>query len=200
MNKQDRILDAAIDVFVARGYADTRMDEVAEKAGVAKGTVYLHFANKDALFEAAIENALAPIREALEFMDGKTHQEPVEAKTLHRFYQKISGFVETGVPGAVMRLVIAESGRFPGIAETYFKTIVEPGLGHLEGLLDKGTTDGTFRGETIRDYPMVLIAPVLLAVLWRQLFQDYRPLDTAKLLDAFADMACQGLIPERKQP
>ncbi|MBO6949525.1 MAG: TetR/AcrR family transcriptional regulator [Rhodospirillales bacterium] len=200
MNKQDRILDAAIDVFVQRGYADTRMDEVAEKAGVAKGTVYLHFASKEALFEAVIENALAPIREALEFMDGNAHQEPVDAEALHRFYRKISGFVETGVPGAVMRLVIAESGRFPGIAETYFKTIIEPGLGHLSGILDKGAKEGTFRGEMIREHPMVLIAPVLLAVLWKQLFQDFKPLDTAQFLDTFADMACQGLIPERKQP
>lgn len=195
MDKQDRILNAAIDVFLARGYADARMDEVAEKAGVAKGTLYLHFASKDALFEAVIENALAPIRDALEFMDGQSHDEPVDAETLHRFYRKVAGFVETGVPGAVMRLVIAESGRFPGIAETYFKTIVEPGLDHLGSLLDKGTHDGTIAGGTIRDHPMVLIAPVLLAVLWRQLFQDYRPLDTDRFLSAFADMACQGLVP-----
>jgi len=200
MTKQERILDAAIDIFTTRGFADTRMDEVAERAGVAKGTVYLHFDSKEALFQAVVDNALAPIRTALEYMDGNGHADPVNAESLHRFYQSISGFIETGVPGAIMRLVIAESGRFPAIAETYYKTIIEPGLGHLTDILDKGSKDGTFNGALIRDHPMALIAPVLLAVLWREMFQEIRPLDTQKFLQVFADMASQGLNPQGSRP
>lgn len=196
-SRRDSIADAAFALFAERGYADTRVDDVAARAGVAKGTVYLYFDSKEALFRAVVERQLAPGLSALAAL---RHVRDVDPQGLLRqLYGRMATLVDSGAPSALLRLVIGESSRFPELADIYFRTVVEQGLSTLQDLLRQAVRQGRLRDASVIDYPMAFAAPLVTAALWRLVFQDKRSLDTAGFLDAFAEMALAGLQPEASQ-
>lgn len=194
MTRQNQIAEAAFVLFSERGYAHVRMEDVARHAGVAKGTVYLYFAGKEGLFRAVIERKLAPVTEALEHLTAEGA--PVGEPALRQFYEGLATLVDSGVAGTVLRMVISESVRFPEVAEIYHRTVIAPAADRLAALLDSGAANGVLRPAPVRDYPVLLVAPALMAALWRLMFERMAPLDTSRFLDAFADLAIDGLKPQ----
>lgn len=193
MTRKDDIAEAAFALFAERGYAEVRMDAVADRAGVAKGTVYLHFESKEALFRAVVARKLEPAIAAMDSLTGPNA--PPGAPALHALYEELAAVIDSGAVGTLLRLLVAEAPRFPELAETHFRTIVQPMTARLQTLLANGAVAGAWQTAAVRDYPMVLIAPVLMAALYRLLFEDMAPLDTAGFLEAFADLALHGLEP-----
>src|SRR5216684_4015705 len=124
--RRQAIIEAALDEFIARGFAATRLDDVAKRAGVAKGTIYLHFKDKEALFQELVRTALVPLIGRLTSlpMAGGSARAIVEA-----FAETFLHEVVATRRGDIVRLVMAEGVRFPALAEFYYREVVERGLG-----------------------------------------------------------------------
>ncbi len=179
------ILEAALDEFAQSGFAATKIGDVAARAGVAKGTVYLHFADKEDLFEAIVRNALSPVVTGIGAIptDGE-----IKVKTLfeHFALPLMRDIVETR-RGDVLRLLISEGKRFPRLALFYHAEILVPAMAHMRRLLGKAAENGELRNPAIVDFPHLVAAPMLMSVIWQGLFQRLDPLDFEALFRTHLD-------------
>lgn len=157
------ILDAALEVFTAKGFAATRLDEVAARAGVSKGTLYLYFSSKEELFKAMVRQTVLPGVGALEDLVA-THPGPAAALFTELLTRVAHLFGATKV-GRIPKIVIAEAGTFPDLARFWVGEVVERGIGVLRRVLARGIATGEFtpvQSEAV----LVLFAPMLLLALW----------------------------------
>jgi AcrR family transcriptional regulator len=181
--RRQAILDAALAVFVSDGYAAAKLDDVAEKAGVAKGTIYLHFKDKQDLFEQMVREAVSPVIARLEAL-AKLPELPADTVIRSMF-----GVFQTEVLGTsrkdLLRLVMTEGPRFPAIAEFYHREVVSRGLKLMGEVLRRASEKGELADAGLAQYPQLVIAPLLLAVVWDGLFAAIQPLDVKGLLDVY---------------
>ncbi len=124
--RPEEILSAALESFAARGFAATRIEDVAARAGISKGTLYLYFDGKEELFKAVVRQALLPNLARIEAL-AATFEGP-SALLLERLLATIAGVINSRV-GAIPKLVIAEAGNFPDLARFYLAEVVQRGLG-----------------------------------------------------------------------
>ena len=184
--RRAEILSAAMVLFAENGFAATRMEDVAVRAGIAKGTVYLHFPDKEALFSELISGTVSPIVERLQAFavvaSARSCREQVaELYTLIR-----REIIETD-RRHLLRLMIAEGPRFPKLAEHYYRNVTAPGISAMQMILKRGAARGELRSETISNSAQLLIAPVLLTIIWNSLFAPYEALDADLMFTAFLD-------------
>lgn len=185
------ILDAALDVFAEKGFTTARLEDVAARAGVAKGTVYLYVPSKEALFEALIRSGIGqPIAALAEQVVGL--DAPIEQKLRMLF-----AFVRTEVVGTrraeIARLVIAEAGRFPELAALYHREVISRGIGLIRGILERAVAQGELASDELVRFPQLVVAPGLIAVLWTALFARLEPLDVEGMLDAHVTLLMRAL-------
>ncbi len=187
------ILGAAMDVFSERGFVGTRMEDVARRAGVAKGTVYLYFPTKEALLEAAIRKYIAPVFADVErmarSMDGSATD--ILCALLTRMYTEM---VESPMRRAILRILIAEGERFPELPRFYHQEILGGARAMLSAILQRGVEAGEFRHSPVLDQPQVLIGPVMLASVWRLTFEATAPLDVEAHMRAHLDLVLHGIL------
>jgi AcrR family transcriptional regulator len=183
--RRQAIIDAAMDEFVARGYAATRLDDVAQRAGVAKGTIYLHFKDKEALFQELIRTALVPLigRLAAPPPAGGSVRAAIE-----RFAQAFEQEVVSTRRGDIVRLVVAEGARFPSVAEFYYREVVSRGLAGMRALIELGIQRGEIRNEALARFPQIVVAPAIVAVIWQGLFGKQAPLDASEMFRVHLDL------------
>jgi AcrR family transcriptional regulator len=186
--RRQAILDAALSVFAEHGFEAARLDEVAARAGVAKGTLYLYFQDKEALFDELIRGAAAPIIDTLSKVSANPAIPP--AMVLEAFF----GMFEKEVLGTrrklLLRLIIAEGPRFPAIAEFYYREVVSRGVALMRGVAERAAASGEFASDAPARFPQLIIAPLLVAVLWDGMFSKLNPLDVGGMLRAHRDLLC----------
>lgn len=184
-DRRQAIIDAALDEFIDRGYAATRLDDVARRAGVAKGTIYLHFKDKEALFQELVRAALVPLI-------GRLAAPPPAGGSvravLERFAETFVQEVVTTRRGAIVRLIVAEGPRFPDIADFYYREVVSRGLAGMRALIELGIARGEIRHLGLKDFPQIVVAPAMVAVIWQGLFGRHAPLDATAMLRVHLDM------------
>jgi AcrR family transcriptional regulator len=189
------ILDAALDVFSEKGFADARLDEVAARARIAKGTIYLYFPSKEALFEALVHSGIAVPIETIE-AQVLALDAPAEA-TLRMLFV----FLRQEVLGTrrrdIVRLVLSEGGRFPEIAALYHREVVSRGMRLLRRIAEKAVARGEFRSDELARFPQLAVAPAILALVWTNLFQRLDPLDVDGMFEAHLDLLMRALKGER---
>ena len=185
--KQDRpeeITAAAFDAFAEKGYAATRVEEVAKRAGVSKGLMYLYFKTKEELFKAVIRSVVVRRVDALL---GVLETTRLSSEEIIR--GPFSDFAKR-VPGSpvaiVVRLLIAEGQRHPDLVEYYYENVVSRGLAAISRFMERGIERGEFRRCAVTEQPLLFVAPVMLSVIWRMLFGQ-RTIDTDKLIDTQID-------------
>ncbi len=179
---REAITAAAMGEFADKGFAAARMEDVAKRAGVAKGTVYLHFRDKQSLFEGILRSVLvSPLAEA-------ASAGPLPDETVRAFIERrlLPLFAEIGTSrrGDVVRLLIAEGGRCPELAETYYREVVQRGLGLLQSLGARAREAGEPGAEILETAPQLLFAPALVGLVWGGLFQHLQPIDASALMRA----------------
>ncbi len=187
--KEDRpqeITEAAFSAFAEKGYAGTRIEEVARRAGISKGLMYLYFKTKEELFKAVVRSVVVPQVDTLE------RELDAAASSAEAFLRgPVLSFMK-GIPGSrisvVIRLLIAEAPRHPDLVEFYWDNVASRGLAALRGLLERGVETGEFRRTAVNELPQLLIAPVITSVIWTIVFAD-RSLDTDTLIETHMDMA-----------
>ena len=191
--RPQELLAAALNLFVERGYAATRLDDVAQQAGVSKGTLYLYFENKEELFKAVVREHLVPALEAaedfIEQFDGPSGE--LLKLSILNWWKRIG---ETKVSG-ISKLMMAESGNFPEVARFYHEEVVSRGEALIVRILQRGMASGEFRTLDVEHAKLVIVAPVLMLMLWRHSFTGCRtePIDAQRYLDCHIDLLNRGL-------
>jgi AcrR family transcriptional regulator len=184
-DRRQAIIEAAFEAFIEQGYAATRLDDVAKRAGVAKGTIYLHFKDKQALFEELVRSAIVPVASRL------TTPPPATGSIrgmLENFANNFVNDVATTRRGAIVRLVIAEGPRFPAIADFYYREVVSRGMAGMRALIELGIARGEIRETGLKDFPQIVVAPAMVAIIWQGLFGRFAPLDAAAMLRVHLDL------------
>lgn len=184
--KRQRILKAALAVFSQHGFEAARLDEVARKAGVAKGTLYLYYPNKQAMFEAMVHSSVDPLLDDLSAL--ARHQEVPPDELLETIFSLFRREVLETDRKLLLRLIIAEGHRFPQIARFYHREVISRAMGTLKAAMGILNDRGQLASEALLRYPQLIAAPLLLSVVWDALFARIDPLDVKGLLSAHAEL------------
>lgn len=194
------IIEAALATFAERGFAATRLEEVARCAGVGKGTLYLYFPSKQALFEAVVRETLLP---AIGETETATATYPGSTADLMRLlFRRFAHLMARTPLGALPKIVLAEAGNFPEMAAFYRREVIERGIQAVRGILGRGVERGEFRPVEVDRAGFALIAPVLFLALWKHSFDPLEdaPLDPEAFLDLAVDLMLAGLLRREKEP
>jgi AcrR family transcriptional regulator len=179
--RRDAILAAALDELSARGFAAARLDDVAKRADVAKGTIYLYFADKEALFQELIRAELSPV---VGVLIQASHADIPIRQFADRLIEVFVREVFETRRKDVIRLVLTEGSRFPKLAEFYYQEIIARVLPAVRALLQRAVERGELKHDALVKYPQLLPAPMLLAIMWQGLFDRFEPLDVRALMRA----------------
>lgn len=197
-SRPTEVLDAALALFGEFGYAQTRLDDVASRAGISKGTVYLYFASKQDLFEAVIRERAAPWLGAMTDKDIDEHKstETIIREFLNRGW---AHFLESKLY-LIARIVLAESNNFPHLAQVYLREVMGPVHDHLAFLLERGIRRGEIQGTASRERVKALLAPLSWLALWKHalLAHGDPPISVDRYVEEAINMAIQSLKPPPK--
>lgn len=193
--RPEEITAAALTLFVEKGYANTRLEDVAARAGVSKGTVYLYFANKQELFKAVVREGLvspiSEVRDMIDTYDGKAFD--LLGMVLRGWWRRIGSTPVSGIP----KLIIAEARNFPEITDFYLAEVVRPGLDAIVRIIENGIAAGEFRQVDTRHTAHLVFAPTLLVSCWCNSLapRDPEGMDPLRIIDAHIEMLRRGLAP-----
>jgi AcrR family transcriptional regulator len=191
------IVAASLACFAERGFAATRLEDVARRAGITKGTLYLYFSNKEELFKAVVRQAVvANIIRGEALVAQSSEPAPVVLEQLIGRLQEAMVAPASAIP----KIVVAEAGNFPDIARFYLKEVIQRGLGLFQRVLKAGVARGELRPMDIECTAYCIVAPLMLGMLWRHSFarHERRPLDTNALCRTHVQILLRGLLPDRK--
>jgi AcrR family transcriptional regulator len=186
-------LAAAVEEFADRGYSATRLDDVARRADIAKGTIYLYYASKEELFQAVVRGAVAPQLAQLEAA-AVSYSGSAESFLRGPFLLLQSHLLGSDVR-KLLRVLLVEGSQFPELTEFYYREVVSRGLALMSALIARGVERGEFRETALSEMPQPLIAGALLGLLWESLFGRALPLDTERLLETHISLILDGLKP-----
>jgi AcrR family transcriptional regulator len=184
---------AALALFVEKGYAATKLDDIAARAGVSKGTLYLYFDSKDALFKAVIREGVVPAIEAGEALLGDDATDPalLLRQILAGWWERVGSTELGGIP----KLMLSEARNFPDVANYYDEVVIQRGRALIRGVVCRGIERGAFRPVDVETIDTVLIAPLLHLALWRHSFASCcgRDIDVDRYLKTHIDLVLNGL-------
>ena len=186
--KQDRpqeITDAALAAFAEKGYAATRVDDVAKRAGVSKGLLYLYFKTKEELFKAVVRSFVVP---RIDELTGILKSSELSSEEFLRgpfldFSKKIPG----SPISVIVRLMIAEGPKHPDLVQFYWDNVVSRGPGAMHQILQRGVQRGEFRKSAVTEQPHLLVMPVVFSVVFKLLFEK-QSVDTDRLIETQIDV------------
>jgi AcrR family transcriptional regulator len=182
--RRDAILDAALDEFSARGFAAARLEDVAKRAGVAKGTIYLYFEDKESLFQELVRSKMMPVVGTMESaFAADLPLRLIVDRAIEIFVREIYGTRRK----QVMRLIISEGPRFPALAEFYYREVLSRMLKAVRGLLRRALERGELADDALIRFPQLIGAPAVVAIVWSGLFDRFEPLDVRGLMRAHFD-------------
>ncbi|MCW2274494.1 TetR family transcriptional regulator [Rhodoblastus acidophilus] len=178
--RRQAILDAALDAFVSQGFAAARLDDIVAAAGVAKGTIYLFFRDKQDLFEQVVRGAIGPVFAEMAALAEKTDApfDVMLAALFEKFQRDILATPKREIP----RLILAEGRRFPELAAFYHREVITPGLDLLRRLARRAHQRGELASDALVRQPLLAFAPMLVSLLWTSTFDPIEKLDVPGLL------------------
>jgi AcrR family transcriptional regulator len=194
------LMAAALELFVEKGFAGTRLDDVAAHAGVSKGTLYLYFDSKEALFKAVIQEAIVPILEEgaglIDSFAGSTTD--LLCKLIGEWWQRIGNTPLAGVP----KLMISEAGNFPELATYYHDAVILRGRDLMRRTLQRGIASGEFRAVDVETAIDVILAPVIMMLVWRFSLGACcgTAYDPQAYLRSHFDLTLSGLLAPNRNP
>jgi len=187
------LISAALDLFVERGFAATRLEDVAARAGVSKGTLYLYFPSKEDLFKAVVRGGIVPAIERAEkqFEDHRGSASELIRELLKGWWFSVGNTRLGGIP----KLMIAESGNFPELAQFYYDEVISRGHRIVAAAVQLGVDRGEFAPLDVEYVMRLVIAPLWLLTVWRFSFDqcDNHKLDPVAYLDTHVDLILHGL-------
>lgn len=191
--RPEEITAAALDLFVERGFANTRLEDVAARAGVSKGTLYLYFENKEELFKAVVREGLvsplAAMKSVLEQFEGSSFE--LLRILLCGWWDRVGSTRVSGIP----KLIFAEAGNFPELARFYVAEVVESGHDVIAAIVRRGIARGEFRAVDPDDTAQLIAAPLIVIMMWRNSLAQHatHKIDPLRFIEAHLDMLHHSL-------
>jgi AcrR family transcriptional regulator len=187
------LMSAALDLFVERGFAATRLDEIAARAGVSKGTLYLYFSSKEELFKAVIRSGIVPLIERGERL--LDQHRGTSSELLREIVFNWWASVGTTKLGGIPKLMFSECRNFPELGKFYYEEVICRGHLLVQTVLEKGMKSGEFRRMDANYAMRMILAPLVYLLLWRHSFDfcDNKRVDPEEYLDQHLDMVVNGL-------
>ncbi|WP_374471064.1 TetR/AcrR family transcriptional regulator [Phenylobacterium sp.] len=189
------IVQAAMHVFAEKGFAAARLDDIAARARVSKGGLYLYFDTKEDIFRAVVEQAIAPnMQSARAMLAAHPGPFPDLVRTLAGV---VGGLIQTTAIGGVAKMVIGEARNFPELARIWHDELVAHMLGAFAASVEQAQGRGEVRAGDPRAYALQLIAPLLIAVIWRETFVPVGApgFDIPRLIDQHVETYLRGIAP-----
>lgn len=186
------IVDAALTVFARDGFALSKMDTVAKQAGISKGTLYLYFDSKEALFEGMVRAKMLPLLDQIRTeiaAAGELSAADMLTMQMRFFYRNVLNTERRHI----MRLVLAEGPQFPHIARFYHDTVMSRGKAVFKSIIEHGVETGEFRPVEGHGLMKVAMAGGLVAALWKTVFDTFEPLDIEAYCETHIDVLLNGL-------
>lgn len=189
--RPQQIIRAALAAFAENGFDATRVTDVARRAGVSKGLLYLYFRTKEELFKAVVKSVVLPRLEALRVNVARTDLTATEF--LRGPYLEFAREVPRSPARVLVRLMIAEGPKHPDLTAWYWENVVAHGLAILRLVIKRGVKAREFRSSTIEDYPQMLVAPVLFSVVWTSVFSTHHTLDTDHYIESHLELLLEAI-------
>ena len=196
--RPEEIVGAAFEEFAAKGYAGTRLEDVAARAKVSKGLPYLYFKTKEELFKAVVRSVISPVFDEIGKRMLATDLSS-EAFLKGPFLSFVQELVKSR-RAAIARLLIAEGPKHPELTAFYYDHVISKGRDTMQAFIERGVERGEFKTTALSDYPLLIIAPALLAVIWRSLFEAHVHLDTDALLKTHIDLLLDAIRAPGRAP
>lgn len=193
------IATAALSVFAEKGFAGARIEEIARRAGISKGTLYLYYHGKAELFRAVVHEVVIPNVDALRaaFLAADLPFAVVLRQLLPRFAQ-----IVTQMPiGAVAKMVIGESRNFPELAKVWHDEVIDKAVGLIAALIERAQAKGEVRPGDPRVHAFSIMGPMLIGVLWRETFTPVggAALDLSAIAAQHVETVLDGLLVENSE-
>jgi AcrR family transcriptional regulator len=183
--RRESILAAALAEFSERGFSAARLDDVARRAGIAKGTIYLYFRDKESLFQDLIRSRLFPLVGTIEHLrNADIPLDMLAGRLIDLFVNEVMATPRRDV----IRLMIADGARFPKLAEFYYRELLSRIMDALSELLRRAHQRGEIDADALVRFPQLLAAPGVMAIVWNGLFERFAPLDVRALMQAHLDL------------
>lgn len=186
------IIEAAFAEFAEAGFANTRMEAIADRAGAAKGTLYRYFPNKDELFLAVVDHYLRPVFDPalsqMETVDGPSRE--ILINLLERIYREL---LREANRGAILRILITEGDRFPALIERYHGQVICRIRTTINNIIQRGVQRGEFSVSAANLDPMIVVAPIIMAFVWQLVFQKVEPIDLERYSRSHIQLLLSGL-------
>lgn len=194
--RPQELLAAAIDLFVEHGFAATRLEDVARRAGVSKGTLYLYFTNKEELFKAVVRESILPFlgKAELSVAEFEGHSADLLRSVVMNWSRQIGQSKASGLG----KLMLAEAVNFPELARFYREEVMSRVVRMISSILERGVNRGEFRSFDITQMTQVLIAPMMMLNVWKHSAVapcDCSDLNPQAFLDNLLDLTLNGLLP-----
>ena len=185
------LVDAALAVFSRVGYAAAKIDDVAEEAGVSKGTVYLYFDSKEQLFEGMVKSKMSPMLNNVASLAIDPDQSATDRLKQHLrfFYTKV---LDTD-RRQIMRLIMSEGPNFPHLAEFYHANVLSRGQAMINSIIQQGIETGEFRNMAGHGLMHNVVAGALVAGIWKLVFDRFQPIELDSYFDTHVDLILNGL-------
>lgn len=192
------ILQAALEEFSLNGFAATRLDDVAARAEITKGTIYVYFPSKEDLFIATLKEKTRPVFENLQMLAADVSDSAMNVLRRHLAFVA-EHMIEDPCGRDCLRILLAEGHRFPAVVDRWSAEVLEPMTAAVVAILRRGIAGGEFRASAVDEFPQLLMAPIILYSTWQNLFGERRPLDVRRFFDAAIDLLAHGLL-QRDDP
>ena len=188
------IVEAALAVFAEKGFAAAKLDEIARRAGVSKGALYLYFETKEDIFRAVVGQAIAPNMTAIKAI-AEAHPGPFP-DLIRSVAVAIAHVAQTSPLSAVAKMVIGEARNFPELARVWHDDLVSQALGAIAGAVEAAQARGEVKPGDPRTYALQFIAPLLVGLMWRETFVPVgaQPFDLPKLMSQHVETLLHGLL------
>jgi AcrR family transcriptional regulator len=177
--------------FAEQGFAETKVEDVARRAGVSKGLLYVYFKTKEDLFKAVIRSFIFP---KIDLLTRTVKDTELSAEEFLRGpFLQLAKSLPNSPARILVRLLISEGPKHPDLVAWYWENVVSKGLAALRAVIKKGVDSGDFRPSALDDFPQILMAPVVLSMLWKILFDKHECLDTNRLIEEHFELVMSAV-------
>lgn len=189
--RRNAIIDAGFEEFAMQGFTATKLDDVAIRAGIGKGTIYLYFDSKESLFQEVVRKNLFPMRDAAQIHAAEFKGSATDLLTIH-FQRMYLGLHQDRMP-QLLAMIMGEVSHFPDMADFFFREIVSSNQQLLQSIIRKGIASGEFRDNFPVEFTQILMAPAMISAIWRLQFESQSPLDIEAYAQTHIDFVLRGL-------
>lgn len=189
--RRSAIIDAALEEFTAQGFTAAKLDDVAVRAGIGKGTIYLYFDSKESLFEEVVRKNLFPDSEMVGVCIANIDASASDILATH--FRHIYAFMKNEKVPPLLMMILGETARFPSLSRFFYEEMISHSQTMIRDIIRKGIASGEFRASAEHIYPQLLFAPAMNGVIWNLQFGELAPIDIDNYAETHIDFMLRAL-------